>query len=87
MAVIRDVVGQREDEFEQLAIESSRSLIHVLIRVASAREAEEAIARLPKAARAKVIGAVLNRVNVHRHSYYYAQYYRKAYPQAYVRGR
>jgi capsular exopolysaccharide synthesis family protein len=50
------------------------------------RTAQTAVEQL-KAARAKVIGAVLNRVNVHRHSYYYAQYYRKDYTQAYVRGR
>ena len=50
------------------------------------RTAQTAVEQL-KAARAKVIGAVLNRVNVHRHSYYYAQYYRKDYTQAYVRTR
>jgi capsular exopolysaccharide synthesis family protein len=37
------------------------------------------------AARAKIIGAVLNRVNVQRHSYYYSPYHRKDYTQAYVR--
>ena len=40
---------------EELAVESPRALIHVLIRIESAREAEEAIARLPKAARARVV--------------------------------
>lgn len=50
------------------------------------RTAQVAVEQL-QAARAKVIGAVLNRVNVHRHSYYYAQYYRKDYTQAYVRTR
>ena len=48
------------------------------------RTAQTALEQLT-GARAKVIGAVLNRVNVHRHSYYYAQYYRKDYTQAYVR--
>ena len=48
------------------------------------RTAQTALEHL-MAARAKVIGAVLNRVNVHRHSYYYAQYYRKDYTRAYVR--
>ena len=37
------------------------------------------------AAQARVIGAVLNRVNIRRHSYYYAQYYRDDYKRAYVR--
>jgi len=50
------------------------------------RQAQVAIEQLA-AARAKVIGAVLNRVNVHRHAYYYAQYYRKDYTQAYARSR
>jgi polysaccharide biosynthesis transport protein len=39
------------------------------------------------AARAKFIGAVLNRVNVERHSYYYAPYYRRDYTRVYERSR
>jgi thioester reductase-like protein len=39
----------------QLANEGSRSLLYVLIRVDAAREAEEAVAKLPKAARARVV--------------------------------
>ena len=50
------------------------------------RTAQIAIEQLT-AARAKIIGAVLNRVNVDRHAYYYAQYYRKDYTQAYARTR
>jgi Mrp family chromosome partitioning ATPase len=34
-------------------------------------------------AKARIIGAVLNRVDVGRHSYYYATYYRKEYAQYY----
>jgi Mrp family chromosome partitioning ATPase len=48
------------------------------------KTAQTAIEQLT-AARAKIIGAVLNRVNVQRHSYYYAPYHRKDYTQAYVR--
>jgi capsular exopolysaccharide synthesis family protein len=48
------------------------------------RTAQTAIEQLTSA-RAKIIGAVLNRVNVRRHSYYYAPYHRKDYTQAYVR--
>ena len=48
------------------------------------RTAQNALEQLA-GARAKVIGAVLNRVDVHRHSYYYAQYYRKDYTRAYIR--
>jgi len=38
-----------------------------------------------QAARAKFIGAVLNRVDLERHSYYYSPYYRKDYAKAYQR--
>ncbi len=48
------------------------------------RTAQTAIEQLTSA-RAKIIGAVLNRANVRRHSYYYAPYHRKDYTQAYVR--
>lgn len=34
---------------------------------------------------AKFVGAVLNRVNLHRHSYYYAPYHRKSYAKYYQR--
>ena len=36
-------------------------------------------------ARAKFVGAVLNRVDLERHGYYYSQYYRKEYARYYVR--
>jgi capsular exopolysaccharide synthesis family protein len=36
-------------------------------------------------ANAKFVGVVLNRVNVHRHAYYYAPYYRKEYGKYYQR--
>jgi len=35
-------------------------------------------------ARANIIGAVLNRVDLDRHSYYYSQYYRKEYAEYYA---
>lgn len=38
-----------------------------------------------RGAGARFVGAVLNRVNVHRHSYYYAPYYRKSYSKYYQR--
>lgn len=48
------------------------------------RNAQTAVEQL-LAARARIIGAVLNRVNIERHSYYYAPYHRKDYTRAYVR--
>jgi len=50
------------------------------------RNAQVAIEQL-LAARARLVGAVLNRVHVERHAYYYAPYYRKDYTQAYARSR
>jgi capsular exopolysaccharide synthesis family protein len=50
----------------------------------SKRNAVSAVEHLAQA-RAKFIGAVLNRVDLKRHSYYYAPYYRKDYTQAYTR--
>ncbi|MFI5177693.1 MAG: GumC family protein [Vicinamibacterales bacterium] len=48
------------------------------------RAAVQAIEQL-RSAHAKFVGAVLNRVNVHRHAYYYAPYYRKEYGKYYQR--
>ena len=48
------------------------------------RNAQTALEQL-SSAHARIIGAVLNRVNLERHSYYYAPYHRKDYARAYVR--
>jgi capsular exopolysaccharide synthesis family protein len=48
------------------------------------RNAQIALEQLTLA-RAHVIGAVLNRVKLDRHGYYYAPYHRKDYTRAYVR--
>jgi capsular exopolysaccharide synthesis family protein len=48
------------------------------------RAAVQAIEQL-RSANAKFVGAVLNRVNVRRHAYYYAPYYRKEYGKYYQR--
>jgi len=37
------------------------------------------------AANAHVIGSVLNKADVHRHSHYYSSYYRKDYARYYVK--
>lgn len=50
----------------------------------SRRHAAVAIEQL-MAAKARFVGAVLNRANVQRHGYYYSTYYRKDYVQAYTR--
>lgn len=48
------------------------------------RNAQTALQHLALA-RASVIGAVLNRVNLDRHPHYYAPYHRKDYTRAYIR--
>jgi capsular exopolysaccharide synthesis family protein len=48
------------------------------------RNAQTALQHL-SLAHASVIGAVLNRVNLERHAYYYAPYHRKDYTRAYLR--
>jgi capsular exopolysaccharide synthesis family protein len=50
------------------------------------RNAQVALEQLV-AARGRLVGAVLNRVQLERHAYYYAPYYRKDYTHAYARSR
>lgn len=67
-----------------LANSASGVVFVVGAEMTSRRNALAAIEQLT-AARAKFIGAVLNRVDLQRHSYYYAPYYRKDYARAYER--
>jgi succinoglycan biosynthesis transport protein ExoP len=50
----------------------------------SRRTAQRSLAQL-RNANAKLIGAILNRVDLAHHGYYYSQYYKKAYAEYYVR--
>jgi Mrp family chromosome partitioning ATPase len=50
----------------------------------SRQAAREAIHQL-QSAHARVIGAVLNRVDLERNPYYYAHYYRKEYAKYYAK--
>src|SRR5262245_21107802 len=50
------------------------------------RNAQTALEQL-RLVKAPIVGAVLNRVNLDRHAYYYAPYHRKDYTRAYVAGR
>lgn len=50
---------------------------------ATSRHAAAAALEQLQGAKARVIGAVLNRVNVERNSYYYSHYYRKEYSNYY----
>jgi polysaccharide biosynthesis transport protein len=52
----------------------------------SRHAAKRALEQLGQA-NARLIGSVLNRVNLHRHGYYYSQYYRREYTQYYASSR
>lgn len=52
----------------------------------SRRAAQAAVEQL-ESARAKFVGAVLNRVDLDRNAYYYSRYYRRAYGQYYASAR
>lgn len=54
------------------------------VSMTSRHAASAALAQLQQA-HAKIIGAVLNRVEVTRNPYYYAQYYRREYAQYYAK--
>jgi len=49
------------------------------------RQSVQAAVEQLRRANARFVGVVLNRVNVHRHSYYYSPYYRKSYGKYYQR--
>ena len=49
------------------------------------RQAARAAVEQLDAANARIIGSVLNRVNLTRHQYYYSAYYRKEYSKYYVK--
>ena len=50
----------------------------------SRRTAQRSLDQL-RNANAKLIGAILNRVDLAHHGYYYSQYYKKSYAEYYVR--
>jgi len=61
------------------------SVLFVVGSEMTARQAAMAAVEQLRAANVRFVGAVLNRVNVERHGYYYAPYYRKSYAKYYQR--
>ena len=53
--------------------------------VVERRQSAHAAMEQLEAANAHVIGSVLNRVDIVKHPYYYASYYRKDYAKYYVK--
>lgn len=64
---------------------SAGGVIFVIGSEMTPRQTAAAAIEQLRAANAKLVGAVLNRVNVTRHAYYYAPYYRKDYAKYYQR--
>ena len=66
-----------------LATTASGVLFVVGAEMAGRSQAKAAIEQL-QVVRAKMVGAVLNRVDLKRHGYYYRKYYRRAYAEYYA---
>ncbi|MCC7043665.1 MAG: polysaccharide biosynthesis tyrosine autokinase [Acidobacteria bacterium] len=64
---------------------NSSGVIFVVGAEMTPRQSAAAAVEQLRGANAKFIGAVLNRVNLQRHSYYYSPYYRKSYGKYYQR--
>jgi capsular exopolysaccharide synthesis family protein len=64
---------------------NSSGVLFVVGAEMTPRQSAAAAVEQLRGANAKFIGAVLNRVNLQRHSYYYSPYYRKSYGKYYQR--
>jgi polysaccharide biosynthesis transport protein len=95
----RDFVGSLEDHFDWVVIDSppvlvvtdssivanhASGVVFVVGSDKTSRQAARTAVEQLDAANARIIGSVLNRVNLARHQYYYSSYYRKEYSKYYV---
>jgi succinoglycan biosynthesis transport protein ExoP len=96
----RDFVGSLEEHFDWVVIDSppvlvvtdssivanhASGVVFVVGSDKTSRQAARAAVEQLDAANARIIGSVLNRVNLTRHQYYYSAYYRKEYSKYYVK--
>lgn len=96
----RDFMGSLETHFDWVVIDSppvlvvtdssivgnqASGVVFVVGSDKTSRQAARAAVEQLDAANARIIGSVLNRVNLARHQYYYSAYYRKEYSKYYVR--
>jgi capsular exopolysaccharide synthesis family protein len=95
-----DLIGALDDHFDWVVLDTPPVLVVADSMIAankatgvvfvvgadqtSRHAARNAVEQL-EGANANVIGSVLNRANVQRHSHYYASYYRKEYAKYYVK--
>src|SRR5262249_13263010 len=90
----RDFVGSLEDHFDWVVIDSppvlvvtdsaivanhASGVVFVVGSDKTTKQAARAAVEQLDSASARIIGSVLNRVNLARHQYYYSSYYRKEY--------
>jgi capsular exopolysaccharide synthesis family protein len=95
----RDFMGSLEGHFDWVVIDSppvlvvtdssivgnqASGVVFVVGSDKTSRQAARAAIEQLDAANARIIGSVLNRVNLARHQYYYSAYYRKEYSKYYV---
>jgi capsular exopolysaccharide synthesis family protein len=95
----RDFIGSLEAHFDWVVIDSppvlvvtdssivanhASGVVFVVGSDKTTRQAARAAVEQLDAANARIIGSVLNRVNLSRHQYYYSSYYRKEYSKYYV---
>ena len=95
----RDFMGSLEEHFDWVVIDSppvlvvtdssivanhASGVVFVVGSDKTSRQAARAAVEQLDAANARIIGSVLNRVNLARHQYYYSSYYRKEYSKYYV---
>ncbi len=94
----KDLLATLQNHFDWLVIDSppvmavtdpslvahrANAVLFVIGCEMTGRNAARAALEQLQSAKGKMIGAVLNRVNVERNSYYYSQYYRKDYASYY----
>ena len=95
----RDFIGSLEEHFDWVVIDSppvlvvtdssivanhASGVVFVVGSDKTSRQAARTAVEQLDAANARIIGSVLNRVNLSRHQYYYSAYYRKEYSKYYV---
>src|SRR5215510_6035318 len=96
----RDFMGSIEGNFDWVVIDSppvlvvtdssivanhASGVVFVVGSDKTSRQAARTAVEQLDAANARIVGSVLNRVNLARHQYYYSAYYRKEYSKYYVK--
>jgi capsular exopolysaccharide synthesis family protein len=96
----REFIGSLEEHFDWVIVDSppvlvvtdssivanhASGVVFVVGSDKTSRQAARTAVEQLDATNARIIGSVLNRVNLARHQYYYSSYYRKEYSKYYVK--